>query len=225
MLKTTNRDVTIISPSDSAFFMRIYENRNAQAAYKLDAVGDFGYSYEKGSDSTLLRTSTGQRTINSKTGDDTKELTFSTSEVLSVESHMLLEYAFRHNLLVEIWEVTASIQAKLSSIKNSVGGYVPAGWMPDKYFVGYVTADSYSNNSGDATRSHEWTLALEDFHDNSWVEPIEWVTGAESYKNASLQPYTTTDNPTHTVRDTDAEEIQYSGDASQTADITPTPDD
>ncbi|MFD1901766.1 hypothetical protein GQR36_25185 [Enterococcus termitis] len=131
---------------------------------------------------------------------------------------------FRHDELVEIWEVTPTVTADGLTVLDNTGQPVPAGWMPDKYFVGKVTADSYSNNVGDESRTHEWSIMLEAFHDNSWVEPIEWVIAdGETYPNASLQKYTDTDNPDHTVRDTNVDDAQTSSEASQHAEDTTVP--
>ncbi|MBL1228760.1 hypothetical protein IW492_05875 [Enterococcus sp. BWB1-3] len=105
------------------------------------------------------------------------------------------------------------------TILDNNGTPVPAGWMPDKYFVGSITSDSYSNNAGDDSRTHEWGIALEAMHDKSWVEPIEWIiSDTETYPNASLKPYTDTDNPTNTVRDQNVgEEAEPSNDDTQYA--------
>jgi hypothetical protein len=219
LIKTTKLDTTLISPNDSAFFFRVYSMRNQMPAYRLEQVGDFAYDYEKGTDTTTTRTTRGVKSNTTRNGDDTKQLTFTTFEAGSVEAHEILDYAFRHGELVEVWEVTPTITADGVTILDNNGDPVPAGWMPDKYWVGTPNADSYSNNAGDSSRSHEWTIDLESFHDNSWIEPIEWSFGDDkTYQNASLEAYTATDNPTHTVRDTNMDEAQPSGEETQHAD-------
>lgn len=169
VLKTTALDITGISPNDSAFFFRIYSMRNAMPAYRLEMVSDFGYSYEKGTSSSTTRTTRGVRSVTTQNGDDTKDLTFTTSETVSVEAHELLEWAFRNNELVEIWEVTPTVTADGLTILDNNGTPVPEGWMPDKYWVGRVNSDNYSNNAGDDNRTHEWGLSLEAMHDKSWL--------------------------------------------------------
>lgn len=220
VIKSTKLNTTLISPNDSAFFFRVYSMRNQMPAYRLEQVGDFGYEYEKGTDTTTTRTTRGAKTNTTRNGDDTKQLTFTTFEAGSVEAHSVLEWAFRNGELVEVWEVTPTITADGVTILDNNGEPVPAGWMPDKYWVGTPNADSYSNNGGDASRSHEWTIDLESFHDNSWIQPIEWnLNDGASYPNASLETYSATDNPSNTVRDTNVDEVQASADASQQADV------
>ncbi|GFH39844.1 phage tail tube protein [Pseudolactococcus insecticola] len=216
VIKSTKLDITTVLPNDTAFFFRIYSMRKDMAAYRLEQVTDFSYSYERGTDSTTTRTTRGVRNVTTRNGDDSKQLTFTTVESISVEAHELLRWAYQNGELIEIWEVTPTITADGATVLDNTGKAVPKGWMPDRYWVGTVNADDYSNNAGDATRTHEWTIDLENEHDQSWIQPIEWIFGDDqTYPNASLKKYTATDNPTSTVRDTQVDEPQPSSEASQ----------
>jgi len=223
-IKTTEYNETALAPNKSLFYVRPYRLRKELAAFKFGGVTDFSYSAEYGTDTVTSRGAGGSKNITVRNGDDKFEVEFTNVEALSVEAEAILEDAIINDEMIEVWEVFTDVAADGETIKDVNGNVVPAGWIRDTYYVGRINKVEHDNNAGDSSMSSQWTLTCENHPDKSWIEPIDLMEeSANFYPNASLKPYTDTDNPDNTVREANADEYVPTGDASQNASHTDNP--
>lgn len=204
MIKTVNYDQSLLSPSQIHFYVRPYALRASQGFWYLGNVTDWDEDLSRDSD-TVSQTAPYTGGVSMPLTvykDPTGTLDVTYNAALSVESHDLMEAAFKNNELLEIRKVYADVTADGSTVKDSDGNVVPAGWMKDRAMLARINEIDDSASHDDTVQAVDVTMDLMSMPVNSWIEPLPISSSVEyDASNTSLRPYAASDNPTYSRDD------------------------